>query len=73
MMAGPSAAASREAADAHREAMLGLDLAPGDRIRHAKFGDGIVSAVNGDEVTAAFEGIGAKRLSLSFAPIEKID
>jgi len=73
MVAGPSAAASREAADAHREAMLGLDLAPGDRIRHAKFGDGIVSAVNGDEVTAAFEGIGAKRLSLSFAPIEKID
>ncbi len=66
------AATTRASADAHREAMLGLDLAPGDRIRHAKFGDGIVSAVSGDEVTAAFEGIGAKRLSLSFAPIEKI-
>ena len=59
-------------ASAHREAMLGLDLSPGDRIRHAKFGEGIVSGVSGDEVTAAFEGLGSKRLSLSFAPIEKL-
>jgi DNA helicase-2/ATP-dependent DNA helicase PcrA len=65
-------ATTRQSADAHREAMLGLDLAPGDRIRHAKFGEGIVSSISGDEVTAAFEGVGAKRLSLSFAPIEKI-
>jgi DNA helicase-2/ATP-dependent DNA helicase PcrA len=71
MYAAPTAT-SRESADAHREAMLGLDLAPGDRIRHAKFGDGIVSSISGDEVTATFEGIGSKRLSLSFAPIEKI-
>jgi DNA helicase-2/ATP-dependent DNA helicase PcrA len=60
-------------AAAHREAMLGLSLAPGDRIRHAKFGEGIVSAVSGDEVTAAFQGLGSKRLSLSFAPIEKVE
>ncbi|HEX3081986.1 MAG TPA: 3'-5' exonuclease, partial [Candidatus Saccharimonadia bacterium] len=67
-----AAAVSRESAEAHREAMLGLDLGPGDRIRHAKFGEGIVAAVSGDEVTAVFEGFGQKRLSLSFAPIEKI-
>ncbi|HUD10763.1 MAG TPA: UvrD-helicase domain-containing protein [Candidatus Saccharimonadia bacterium] len=60
------------AAAAHREQMLGLKLAPGDRIRHSKFGEGIVSEVSGDEVSAAFTGIGVKRLSLSFAPIEKI-
>lgn len=59
-------------AAAHREAMLGLELAPGDRIRHAKFGEGIVSNVSGDEVTATFEGLGSKRLSMSFAPIEKV-
>jgi DNA helicase-2/ATP-dependent DNA helicase PcrA len=64
---------TEEAAAAHREAMLGLDFAPGDRIRHAKFGEGIVSGVSGDEVTATFEGIGPKRLSLSFAPIEKVE
>jgi DNA helicase-2/ATP-dependent DNA helicase PcrA len=60
-------------AAAHRETMLGLKLAAGDRIRHAKFGDGIVSSVDGDEVTATFTGLGSKRLSLSFAPIEKVD
>ena len=56
----------------HRERMLGLDLQPGDRIRHAKFGEGIVKAVSGDEVTAEFAPVGQKRLSLAFAPIEKI-
>ena len=66
-------ATTEAAAAAHREAMLGLDLSPGDRIRHAKFGEGIVSNVSGDEVTAAFAGLGSKRLSLSFAPIEKIE
>ncbi|HEY2003686.1 MAG TPA: UvrD-helicase domain-containing protein [Candidatus Saccharimonadia bacterium] len=57
----------------HRERMLGLDLQPGDRIKHTKFGEGIVAQVNGDEVSATFQGLGTKRLSLSFAPIEKID
>ncbi len=61
----------RDAA-AHREELLGLDLKPGDRVEHTKFGEGIVSTVDGDEVTATFTGIGSKRLSLSFAPIRKI-
>ncbi len=50
---------------------------PGDRVRHAKFGEGIVvkSAMrNGDEeVDVAFAGVGLKKLSLSFAPLERID
>jgi DNA helicase-2/ATP-dependent DNA helicase PcrA len=70
-MLGTGARTEAEAS-AHREAMLGLDLSPGDRIRHAKFGEGIVAGISGDEVTATFEGLGTKRLSLSFAPIEKI-
>jgi hypothetical protein len=65
--------ASTHDADKHREAVLGLDLSPGDRIRHAKFGEGIVASISGDELSAAFEGIGTKRLSLSFAPIEKVE
>ena len=60
-------------AAAHREELLGLELVPGDRIEHAKFGQGIVAAINGDEVTATFAGVGTKRLSLSFAPIRKLD
>jgi DNA helicase-2/ATP-dependent DNA helicase PcrA len=64
---------TESAAAIHREQMLGLDLKPGDRIRHAKFGEGLVSTVDGDEVAATFEGLGTKRLSLSFAPIEKVN
>lgn len=60
------------AAAVHRETMLGLELKVGDRIHHAKFGDGIVSSVSGDEVTATFAGLGSKRLSLAFAPIQKL-
>jgi DNA helicase-2/ATP-dependent DNA helicase PcrA len=51
---------------------LGIELDAGDKIRHSKFGEGIVVSVDGDELVAAFAGIGTKKLSLTFAPIEKI-
>jgi len=47
-------------------------LSAGAKIRHAKLVKGIVIAVDGDELSVAFEGIGTKHLSLSFAPIELI-
>jgi hypothetical protein len=31
-----------------------------------------VASVDGDEVSATFSGLGTKRLSLAFAPIEKL-
>lgn len=49
------------------------DLKPGDKIRHSKFGEGLVAMVDGDELTATFAGVGTKKLSLSFAPVEKVD
>ena len=61
-----------KAAERHRDELMELQLAPGDKIDHAKFGEGIVSHVNGDEVTAVFQDIGQKKLSLSFAPIRKV-
>lgn len=54
------------------EHKLAVQFKDGDRIQHAKFGEGIVVSVAGDELVAAFAGIGTKKLSLSFAPIEKI-
>jgi len=50
---------------------------PGDRVRHAKFGEGIVvnAAPRGEdfEVTVAFKGnFGVKKLLQSFAPLEKV-
>ncbi len=61
-----------KAAERHREELLDLKLIAGDKIAHAKFGEGIVSHVDGDEVTAVFQNIGQKKLSLSFAPIRKV-
>ncbi|MFI5240589.1 MAG: ATP-dependent helicase [Candidatus Saccharimonadia bacterium] len=47
-------------------------LVPGDKIMHSKFGEGIVITCVGDELSAAFAGIGTKKLSLAFAPITKL-
>ena len=49
----------------------------GDQVRHATFGDGVVTAcdpsVTDTEVTVEFSnGVGVKRLLLSFAPLELI-
>jgi len=49
----------------------------GDKVRHAKFGEGIVIEVKpvkeDVEVTVAFAGVGVKRLSLAFAPLERYE
>ncbi len=51
-------------------------LEVGDRVNHAKFGEGVVIeclAARGDyEVTVAFRGAGVKKLLLSLAPMEKV-
>ncbi len=67
--AAPAPAAAMGAAEALFQ--------PGDRVRHAKFGEGIVvnAAPRGDdfEVTVAFKGnYGVKKLLQSFAPLEKV-
>ncbi len=49
----------------------------GQKVRHAKFGDGIVieskPTGNDEEVTIAFSEVGMKRLAASFAKLEIID
>jgi len=54
-----------------------LVLRDGDRVRHERFGDGIVvscsPSTDDHEVVVAFENIGVKRLLLSLAPLEKRD
>ncbi len=67
-----SAFGSSARVEAIRERKLDVEFNPGDQIQHAKFGQGIVVRVDGDELVAAFAGIGQKTLSLSFAPIEKL-
>jgi DNA helicase-2/ATP-dependent DNA helicase PcrA len=53
----------------------GIEIASGDRVRHAHWGDGTVVEVIGDgdgaEAIVAFQGKGEKRLLLAWAPLEK--
>lgn len=53
-----------------------LRHAVGQRVRHAKFGEGVVveTKLTGDdeEVTVAFPGVGVKRLAASFAKLQVI-
>lgn len=50
-------------------------LYEGDRVRHRSFGEGIVMKVQGGVVTIAFKDpeAGTKKLSLSIAPLEKLE
>jgi len=48
----------------------------GDRLRHSKFGDGVVVALSGSgddlQVTVAFPDVGVKNLMWKYAPMKKI-
>ena len=63
--------------DRNQPAVARPTLQVGDSVRHASFGEGVVTAcdvtIADTEVTVEFEGgVGVKRLLLSFAPIEKV-
>jgi DNA helicase-2/ATP-dependent DNA helicase PcrA len=72
----PAGAAPRSGRVAERQIGGETSFVPGDRVRHAKFGEGIVvSSVlsRGDEeVEVAFLKIGVKKLAISFAPLERL-
>ena len=49
-----------------------LDVDEGDVVSHKVFGVGTVVEKQGDMVAVYFKGVGAKKLSLSIAPLEKL-
>lgn len=55
---------------------VGVDVAVGDKLRHAKFGDGVVVSVSGSGddllVFVAFPGMPVKQLMWKYAPVKKI-
>ena len=61
---------------AHSAARPRAQYSPGDQVKHAHFGKGVVISsrdFRGDaEVTVAFDGQGIKRLMLNFAPLSKL-
>jgi DNA helicase-2/ATP-dependent DNA helicase PcrA len=50
----------------------GLDLEIGERVRHKKFGDGLVIDADGKTLTVMFDAEGRKKLARGLAPISKI-
>jgi DNA helicase-2/ATP-dependent DNA helicase PcrA len=64
------------AVHANAGAGVGLNLVPGDRVRHGSWGDGIVvdsKAGGGDGLlTIDFPTVGRKMVMLKYAPLEKV-
>jgi DNA helicase-2/ATP-dependent DNA helicase PcrA len=48
------------------------DLQEGDGVRHKTFGVGTVVELDGETATIFFKGKGARKLNISFAPLEKL-
>jgi DNA helicase-2/ATP-dependent DNA helicase PcrA len=48
------------------------DLNEGDGVNHEVFGKGTVMEIEGDEAVIYFKGKGARKLNISFAPLEKL-
>jgi DNA helicase-2/ATP-dependent DNA helicase PcrA len=48
------------------------DLDEGDVVRHQVFGQGTIVELDGEVATIYFKGKGAKKLNISFAPLEKL-
>lgn len=47
------------------------ELHEGDVVKHQIFGQGTIMELDGDNATIYFKGKGAKKLNISFAPLEK--
>lgn len=58
--------------DSSQEPRYVPELNEGDSVRHDIFGTGTVMEVDGDNVVIYFKGKGAKKLNVSFAPIQKL-
>jgi ATP-dependent DNA helicase UvrD/PcrA len=48
------------------------DLNEGDQVRHQLFGVGTIVELDGETATIYFKGKGAKKLNISFAPLDKL-
>ena len=53
-----------------------MGLRIGDDVRHAKFGEGVILAIEGEgdkaEAVVRFRGVGEKRLLLAWSPLQRL-
>lgn len=55
-------------ASAHKE----VDYSVGERVRHSKFGEGMIIEIDGNILKVAFDGEGIKKLAKNIAPLDKV-
>lgn len=67
----PNVAALPPAPD-NNEPRYVLEVEEGDQVEHQLFGTGTVMEIEGDVAAVYFKGVGAKKLSLSIAPLKKL-
>lgn len=63
----------RDDDNASRSTLHASGFKDGDLVRHATFGEGRIVASQSDIITVAFKTAGLKKLSVSIAPLEKIE
>lgn len=49
------------------------DMAIGEKIKHGKFGEGLIISINGNTAEIIFDTVGKKKLALDVAPLEKVE
>jgi len=61
-----------EMEDAPRSTLHDTCFSDGQRVRHPDFGEGVVISTQDDIITIAFMKAGVKKLSATYAPLEKV-
>ena len=55
-----------------KASLAGVELFPGDKVKHDKFGEGTVITSSGNIVTVVFDSVGTKKLAKDLAPLTKL-
>ncbi|MGI6751971.1 MAG: ATP-dependent helicase [Anaerovoracaceae bacterium] len=55
-----------------RSTLSGKNLSAGERVKHGKFGEGLVIDVQGNTADIVFDSVGKKKLDLEVAPLRKL-
>jgi DNA helicase-2/ATP-dependent DNA helicase PcrA len=71
-IASATAVRAKSSEISKKATLAGVELSPGDKVEHDKFGEGTVINSNGNIVTVIFDSVGTKKLAKDLAPLKKI-
>jgi DNA helicase-2/ATP-dependent DNA helicase PcrA len=71
-IASATSVRARSSEISKKATLAGVELSPGDKVEHDKFGEGTVISSSGNIVTVIFDSVGTKKLAKDLAPLKKI-